>query len=776
MMPSASDAVPLLAVWSGTTNGWTRTPRIPYPYCPLPLCISWLIFLLAFVNRSSAMDPVENFCRRFGHQTAVIDRRLYIDGGFINYNPLSQYPTNYSNFGLHYHDLDTPGEKLMPQLYANLTKNTTIPSVNGGTLWADNVNKRLYLFGGEYYQQPPSQQYTLWSFDTIYNTWESFGSPAQDDIGAVSYGAGVSVSETGEGYYYGGWRSNNTVPGWTGPPLAQTGLVKYTMDSNTWSTDAGPDSVGRAEGSMVFIPVGDGGMLVYFGGVQDPHGNGSWVGQPMERIFLFDLLSSKWYIQNATGTIPPMRRRFCAGATWAQDQTSYNIYLYGGVGMPPNTGGFDDVYVLTIPSFQWIKMYPTDGSLTGEYGHHSLSCNVIDGAQMIIIRGTFPNRDHCDVPEQYGVHNMDMGQQNEEKALWKIFVTNITKYAVPEPIIAAIGGSADGGATKTVPDAGFDSSDLRVLMTRKAHIPSRTPTRPPAPIRTPGQGKHLSTGAIAGIAVGGTVALVSLALAVIILIRRRRYLLSDSQPQPNYAPTSPHEWSPHATSSATYTPNSPHPHSLFLHHHGNGYLLPSQPAELPVPSSPQPRFAPGMTSWLSPDGFLYELVSGAQHPDVAAVGATPTAALSGGLGGGHGGHDSGMDTGTSSSDASGQPHPQTKVDSEGRVWVQVSNVSPHSLPPSSIPPGRPSLKVTGGGEGRRGGSPGGLGSQRYDSRPGGREPVMMPGSEMEQQQQLVSASSGRVPEEPQELSCESTGEAEWDAAHGRPRHMTFYHA
>jgi hypothetical protein len=27
----------------------------------------------------------------------VIDRKLYIDGGFINYNPLSQYPTNYSS-------------------------------------------------------------------------------------------------------------------------------------------------------------------------------------------------------------------------------------------------------------------------------------------------------------------------------------------------------------------------------------------------------------------------------------------------------------------------------------------------------------------------------------------------------------------------------------------------------------------------------------------------------------------------------------------------------
>ncbi|AEO57748.1 hypothetical protein MYCTH_94025 [Thermothelomyces thermophilus ATCC 42464] len=136
---------------------------------------------------------------------------------------------------------------------------------SSGTLWADNVNKRFYLFAGEYYQEPPSPQFTLWSYDTIYDTWQSFGSPPEDDIAAVPYGAGVSMSETGEGYYYGGWKSHNTVPGWSGPPRAVSGLVKYDMDANTWSTEPGPDSIGRAEGAMVFIPIGDGGMLVYLG-------------------------------------------------------------------------------------------------------------------------------------------------------------------------------------------------------------------------------------------------------------------------------------------------------------------------------------------------------------------------------------------------------------------------------------------------------------------------------------------------------------------------------
>lgn len=198
----------------------------------------------------------------------------------------------------------------MPQLYANLTKNSSIPSVSGGTLWADNINKRFYLFGGEYYQQPPPPQFVLWSYDVINSGWVSFGPPTQVSINSVSYGAGVAIAERGEGYYFGGFISNNSVSSWTGPPVAVPGLVKYSMESNLWTNNTRPDSIGRAEGAMVFIPISDEGMLVYFGGVQDQRINGSFVGQPMDQILLYDVLSSTWYKQNATGTVPQMRRRF----------------------------------------------------------------------------------------------------------------------------------------------------------------------------------------------------------------------------------------------------------------------------------------------------------------------------------------------------------------------------------------------------------------------------------------------------------------------------------
>lgn len=188
-------------------------------------------------------------------------------------------------------------------------------------MWADDINKRFYLFGGEYYQTPTAD-FILLSYDVINDNWDSFGPPSTAII-APAWGAGVSISERGEGYYYGGWNSNTTTPGYTGDPDAVSSLIKYDMDSNSWTTNAGPDAIGRAEGVMVYIPASDRGLLIYFGGITQ--NNGTTAGSPMDTILIYDVASSKWYTQTASGDVPEMRRRFCAGATWAQDRSSYNM-------------------------------------------------------------------------------------------------------------------------------------------------------------------------------------------------------------------------------------------------------------------------------------------------------------------------------------------------------------------------------------------------------------------------------------------------------------------
>jgi hypothetical protein len=42
----------------------------------------------------------------------------------------------------------------------------------------------------------------------------------------------------------------------------------------------------------------------------------------MSDIHIFDVEESKWYLQSAGGKVPDPRRKFCAGAAWAEDRSS----------------------------------------------------------------------------------------------------------------------------------------------------------------------------------------------------------------------------------------------------------------------------------------------------------------------------------------------------------------------------------------------------------------------------------------------------------------------
>ncbi|KAE8155254.1 hypothetical protein BDV25DRAFT_146397 [Aspergillus avenaceus] len=478
-----------------------------------------LVFLwLVGLSIQQEEDLLKNFCRIFGHQTAVIDRKLYIDGGLVNYNPLSQHPLNYTHTGLLYADFDVNNQG-MPAAYDNLTKPADAPDVNGGILWPDTVNKMIYLYGGEFAEGTP-QNFSVWSYDALYDKWKAVTADAsQSNIRRASYGSGVTIQDRAVGFYYGGWLSNASVPSWESQPMALSSLLEYDMLQNTWTNSTGPDSVGRAEGAMVYIPASE-GMLVYFGGVQAPNDNGTTVGQPMDEILLYDISDSKWYTQKATGDVPKQRRRFCAGATWAQDHSSYNIYLYGGYGVPAGAG-FDDIYALSLPSFKWIKLYSNSD---GGYPKHSSSCTVIDQAQMLVMGGTYTNSTICDVPKIYGMHNMYLGKQNPENEMWARYRPNVTEYEVPSEIISAIGGSGTGGATTTTPSGGFDDSDLQVYFQRVYTAAARSPTRavPTASPSDDSSSKSTPVGVIVGGVLGGVFGLLILGALLFWFLRSRK--------------------------------------------------------------------------------------------------------------------------------------------------------------------------------------------------------------------------------------------------------------
>lgn len=60
-------------------------------------------------------DPLTDFCRLFGHATAEVDRKLFIDGGLFNSNPISGNKYNRTskpNLMLHYRETTADKPKI----------------------------------------------------------------------------------------------------------------------------------------------------------------------------------------------------------------------------------------------------------------------------------------------------------------------------------------------------------------------------------------------------------------------------------------------------------------------------------------------------------------------------------------------------------------------------------------------------------------------------------------------------------------------------------------
>jgi hypothetical protein len=188
----------------------------------------------------------------------------------------------------------------MPEQHQNLSKPSNVPSVSGGILWSDEVllsifaplltatdivalrqqvNMCFYQFGGEYMPGQSPTQFSLWTYDIILNQWNSTNytnnSPA---LQRVSFGAGTSVQGLGLGFYYGGWLNERTTPGWNSPSIATGNLIQFDFDKGALRNNSGPDTIGRAEGQMVYLPISDSGVLVYFGGIEDHYKNGTIIG------------------------------------------------------------------------------------------------------------------------------------------------------------------------------------------------------------------------------------------------------------------------------------------------------------------------------------------------------------------------------------------------------------------------------------------------------------------------------------------------------------------
>lgn len=137
-------------------------------------------------------------------------------------------------------------------------------------------------------------------------------------------------------------------------------------------------------------------------------------------------------MQNTTGEAPPALAHFCSVVAAAPDKSSFNVYIYGGYdGTNHTSRPSDDVYVLSVPSFTWVKVYEGKSN-HGRSGH---KCIRTYPDKMFVLGGRYLGGGTCLKGGIIQVFNLNTlrFQDEYDPEDWD-------EYEVPDLVTAQIGG------------------------------------------------------------------------------------------------------------------------------------------------------------------------------------------------------------------------------------------------------------------------------------------------------------------------------------------------
>ncbi|KAI0431689.1 hypothetical protein F5Y09DRAFT_303967 [Xylaria sp. FL1042] len=522
-------------------------------------------------------------CGILDQRTAIVDDRLFFCSGNYSFDDdgLPRYTTS-SIYWLHLNDtvnvtgpidLALLGTADLPSESLSGGKNPD-PGGSAGTFFYDHT--MLYPYAGLVGPEANGINNALYAFNSSSDEWALV--PVEG--GKISFGdnsEGVSASDprTGTSFYTGGWiiAYNGTL----------NGTVKFrssNSDIPNWSFETavggmqGPDIL---KGSMVYVRKGQAGILVAFGGYQTAYPgteipDSPWDQRPFYDIYIYDIFSSTWYHQTATGEIPDLRTEFCAAVSSAPDDSSFQITIHGGWDQLRRRA-FNDVWVLSLPSFRWIKVEDSGNpDLAGvdQPGRNRHKCDMWNETSMIVTGGeiTLGEWNTTLLAQMCNPSYPPIKVLDTSTYTWQTQFNPGLTYSVPEVVTRVIGGDSSGGAVITEPELGWESGDLvdifRETVVRDTYVPpgrsiqknpsntsSNTSSSPvpshaskPTELRNPSAsntdtpdksqaGVSLGTGAIAGIAIGGVAVLASVFAALFFCCMRRKNQAPDKAPTPS---------------------------------------------------------------------------------------------------------------------------------------------------------------------------------------------------------------------------------------------------
>ena len=365
--------------------------------------------------------------------------------------------------------------------------------------------------------------------------------PGGDPVQRVLIGMSAQSSSKAVGYYLGGAITPLSNPSFyaetNSTPYMVEGLVTFNEGSATFknSSTSQMNADGTiAEGYLALIEsLGSQGVLIALGGFTDIAGSPSGLESsnladptfqlPLANVSIYDIGNGTWYQQAATGEIPPWRYMGCSVVVSAPDQSSHSIYVFGGWGN--SFGGSDgNVYVLSIPSFRWIRVNED----SNRRSRHS--CNLLGKHTMLVVGGVQSIGEQVMPQDATGCDTSSMFAQG--LGIFSLtshtWATNYdpsegaAPYKLHQSITNVIGGNENGNATIQFPTGGFSELALGTLLA--AH-------QDPSDADSSGQNnksassagtKNLTGGVIAGIVIAAIAGL-GVVLTTLFVLSRRRY-------------------------------------------------------------------------------------------------------------------------------------------------------------------------------------------------------------------------------------------------------------
>ncbi|OHE99462.1 hypothetical protein CORC01_05262 [Colletotrichum orchidophilum] len=600
---------------------------------------------------SSVYDLSQHYCRIWRHASVLADGKIYIDGG-NTYVPKSG--TTFYNTEPGAYDAGMHNQLLVLDLSENFTNQQTgpytsifkSPDVPNGliehALWYSKATRKVYQLGGwfsfnsienpAYIADKDLPEPAIWEFDVDGGGWSKSDDFSVSNNGEIVDRPGAAAfcdaSTLNRSYIFEGYVQKRSSPenaayasssdfrfleGMLELDTAERSQPKLTNISVP--TYVGP----RMNGAMVHIPVGEKGIIVNIGGqttrdptpygVQIKSANAGNVNTNLSFVDIYDIETGFWFRQETFGLpdIPTGRSDICAVLVPATDASSWNIYMIAGVENYATYITSEEIWVLTLPTFTWILVHTRADGMYGHTCHAAGENLLIVGGMQTKNDGSGGNVNTC--ADHMPVEIFSLASQNYTGR----FDTQAAKRLAPVPsqVVAAVGGTASGGASQRAPRAWSDVYLQYIFdpsLRRPAYTPeytlvvepssTTTPSSSPAPSTAPSDSDGPSKGAIAGGVVGGVVGVIALlGLGAFFILRRRKKRRradeaaaiqasrqSAMSELPGYTPYSSPEPKPGLHDS--HSPTSPgHTHAHNVHAHAAELEVPNSASEMP--SSPR---------------------------------------------------------------------------------------------------------------------------------------------------------------------------------------------